>query len=53
MESAMQSQSKPAVINNRQVALELMGLAARAFAVGLAASLAAAFLIAGLVTIAS
>lgn len=49
----MQNQSKPVVINTRQVAFELAALALRAFAAGLAVSLAAALLIVGFVTIAS
>jgi hypothetical protein len=49
----MQTQSKPPAINTRQVTLELLELALRAFAAGLAVSLAAALLIVALVTIAS
>ena len=47
----MQVQSKPVAINTRQVALEMLGLAGRAFAVGLAVSIAAAALIVGIVTL--
>jgi len=49
----MQAQTKQAVINTRQVTLELMALAARAFAAGLAVSIAAVLLIVTLVTLAS
>jgi hypothetical protein len=49
----MQNQSKTEVINTRQVTLEFAALALRAFAAGLAVSLAAALLIVGFVTIAS
>jgi len=49
----MQSQTRQAAINTRQVTLELMILAARAFAAGLAVSIAAALLIVALVTLAS
>ena len=52
-ESRMQNQSKPVVINTRQVTLELAALALRAFAAGLAVSLAASLLIVSFVTIAS
>ena len=41
----MQNLSKPAVVNNRQLALEWMALVARAFAGGLLVSVAAALLI--------
>ena len=49
----MQSRTKQVVIDTRQVTLELMVLAARAVAAGLAVSIAAAVLIVGLVTLAS
>ena len=49
----MQSQSKPVAFNTRQVAFEMLALAGRALAVGVAVSVAAAILIVGLVTLLS
>ena len=49
----MQTQSKPMIINTRQVALEMLMLAGRAFAVGAAVSVGAAMLIVLFVTLAS
>jgi hypothetical protein len=49
----MHTQSKPAAIDTRQIALEMLGLAGRAFAVGVAVSVVAAALIVGLVTLVS
>ena len=49
----MQTLSKPAAINSRQVAVEMLALAGRALAAGIAVSVAAALLIAGFVTLAS
>jgi len=49
----MHTRSKPAAINTRQIALEMLGLAGRAFAVGLAVSIASAALVVGLLTLAS
>jgi hypothetical protein len=48
---AVQTQAKPAAINTRQVALDMLALAGRAFATGLVVSVAAALLIVGIVTL--
>ena len=48
----MQSQTKPVAFNTRQVALEMLALAGRAFAAGVAVSVAAAILIVAVVTLA-
>ena len=49
----MNTQSNPAAIDTRKIALEMLGLAGRAFAAGVAVSVSAAVLIVGLVTLAS
>jgi hypothetical protein len=49
----MQTQSKLAAIDTRQIVLEMLGLAGRAFVVGVAVSVIAAALIVGLVTVVS
>ena len=49
----MQTQSKPVVIDTRQITLDMLALAGRAFAVGVAVSVAAALLIVAFVTMAS
>jgi hypothetical protein len=49
----MQSQSKPVVIDTRRITLEMLVLAGRAFAVGVAVSVAAALLIVFFVTLAT
>ena len=46
----MQSQSKPVAFNTRQVVLEMLALAGRALAAGVAVSVGAAILIVGVVT---
>ena len=47
----MQSQSKPVAFNTRQIVFEMLALAGRAFAAGVAVSVAAAMLIVALVTL--
>lgn len=47
----MQTQAKPAAINTRQVALEMLTLAGQALVVGVVVSVAAALLIVGIVTL--
>jgi hypothetical protein len=49
--AAVQIEAKPVVINTRQVALEMLVLAGRGLAAGLAVSVAAALLIVGIVTL--
>jgi len=49
----MQTQSKPMMINTRQVAVEMLMLAGQAFAVGAAVSVGAALLIVLVVTLAA
>ena len=49
----MQSPSKPVAFNTRQIVFEMLALAGRAFAVGVAVSVAAAILIVGAVTLLS
>jgi hypothetical protein len=48
----MQTQSKPVVFNTRQIVLEMLALTGRAFAAGVAVSVAAAILVVAVVTLA-
>jgi hypothetical protein len=47
----MQTQSKPAAFNTRQVVLEMLALTGRAFAAGVAVYVAAAIIVVALVTL--
>lgn len=47
----MQSPTKPVSFNTRQIVFEMLALAARAFAAGVAVSVAAAILIVAVVTL--
>ena len=49
----MQSHSKPVAFNTRQITFEMLALAGRAVAAGVAVSLAATILIVAVVTFAS
>jgi hypothetical protein len=49
----MQSQSKPVAFNARQITFDMLALAGRAVAAGVAVSVAAAILIVAVVTFAS
>ena len=47
----MQSQTKPVAFNTRQVVFEMLALAGRAFAAGVAVSVAAAIIVVAIVTL--
>ena len=47
----MQTQSKPVSFNTRQIVFEMLALAGRAFAAGVAVSVAAAILVVAIVTL--